>query len=89
MDFLDTVNDKAQQAFRAMLRARDEAGHWTQPEVDTYVNSERDLDWERAKARMDAMQSADHDYHLLSGIQYGDCAECQEASAAMWDRMSR
>jgi hypothetical protein len=48
-----------------------------------------DLRWEEAKAELDAMQEADHGWHLHSGEPNDDCPDCQEATAAMWDRMFR
>jgi hypothetical protein len=87
---IQEADDRAQGSFAVMVNAYVKAGHiWTQPEVDEYLNREEDLRWEEAKAEMDAMQEADHGWHLHSGEPNDDCPDCQEATAAMWDRMSR
>ena len=87
---IQEATDRAQGSFSAMVNAYVKAGHtWTQPEVDEYLNREADLRWEEARAEFDAMQEADHGYHLHIGEVFDDCPECQEANASMWDRMFR
>jgi hypothetical protein len=71
------VNEKAQTAFRAALDARSRAGHWTQPEVDAYLNAEEDVRWEEAQDEIDRMLKADHGYHLYKGYEESDCEECK------------
>jgi hypothetical protein len=86
MDFLDTVNDKAQDAFRRCLASFFQTGSWVPGDVDEYLNTERDLDWERQKAEFDRLQAADHDMHYFPDPT---CDDCQEENAAMWERMGR
>jgi hypothetical protein len=76
---MDTTaaNAKAQTAFRAALEARERTGHWTEPEVDEYLNAEQNVRWEVAKAEMDALLAADHEYHLFTGLVHPGCEECK------------
>jgi hypothetical protein len=78
------VNEKAQTAFRAALDARSRAGHWTQPEVDAYLNAEEDVRWEEAKERFDAMLAADHGHHLYAGYEQPGCEYCVPENADWW-----
>lgn len=73
MDFIEQINDRAQDAFRTMLRAHDRTGTWAPELVDAYVNAERDLDWERQRAEFDRLQAADHDMHYFEDPTCGEC----------------
>ena len=84
MTEVERANLKAQEAFHACLVAYTETGSWDNPTTDAYLNAERDADWEEAKAAFDAIQTADHDYHLHIGQVDHDCEGCQEMSAESW-----
>lgn len=59
MDHIKEADDKAQEAFHRMLAIYTELGEWEQVSVDAYQNAERDLEWEREKAELDALIDAD------------------------------
>lgn len=81
------ADERAQEAFHACLVAYTETGSWANPATDAYLNAERDFEWEEAKAAMDAVQQADHDYHIYSGTPDEECDSCQEDRAEMWSNI--
>lgn len=90
---LGKADQRAQRRFHAALGAYFATGSWATPEASLYLEGERlvdglriEADWERTKAEMDALQSMDHDYHLLSDAPRDDCDDCAEDNAAWWTR---
>jgi hypothetical protein len=76
MNAIERANERAQQAFHACLVAYTESGSWDNPATDTYINAERDFEWEQAKAALDAQITADHDMHLAFNLYVTDCDNC-------------
>jgi hypothetical protein len=64
------ANERAQAAFVAALEARDRAGQWTQPEVDEYLNAERDVDFAA----------------VLHSVDDCACDDCVERVGLLWSR---
>ena len=90
---LGMADQRAQRRFRSALGAYIATGSRVTRETALYLEGERlasnlkvELDWEQAKAEMDALQRADHDYHLLSDAPRDDCDDCAEDNAAYWTR---
>ena len=90
---LGKADERAQRRFRSALGAFFATGSWVTHETALYLEGERlakdlkvELDWEQAKAEFDALQDADHDYHLLSSSPVDDCDDCAEDNAAYWTR---
>ena len=83
---------RAQRRMGAMVNARN-YGDPEAIEPRLYTQAERLVDalliemtWERQKAEFDALQDADHDYHLLADAPRFDCDDCAEDNAAYWTR---
>jgi hypothetical protein len=75
---ISQANAKANDAFRAMLKAYFGAGKvWTWHEVEAYRNAERDLDLAAAVTEFDAIQSEDHDFHLNVREPHDLCSGCK------------
>ena len=90
---LGKADHRAQRRFRSALGAYFATGSWVTRETALYLEGERlakdlrvEADWEQAKAEFDALQDADHDYHLLSDAPRFDCDDCAEDTAAWWTR---
>lgn len=83
---------RAQRRLRTMVETKT-YGDPEAVEPRLYTQAERLVDalliemtWERQKAEFDALQSMDHDYHLLSDAPRDDCDDCAEDTAAYWAR---
>ena len=78
------LNERVQGKFRVMLGDYLATGSWSDELVREYEEGERELDleWERAKADFDAMQDADHDYHVNEAVTFDDCADCRVLRAS-------
>jgi hypothetical protein len=76
MQEVERANQRAQEAFHACLVAYTVTGSWDNPATDAYLNAEQDVEWEEAKAAMDALQAADHDMHLAFGVYVTECDNC-------------
>ena len=86
------ANDRAQRRLRAMVETKT-YGDPQAIEPKLYTQAERlvdslltELTWETRKAEVDALQEADHDYHLLSAEPRWDCDDCVEDNQAFWHR---
>lgn len=81
-EVLEQANTETQRRFRAMVEAG-VYGDPNHPLTLAYVRAERQQDsviknaqWEAAKSAMDALQSADHDFHVLANVSVHACDDC-------------
>jgi hypothetical protein len=72
----ERANERAQEAFHAALAAYTELETWDNPATDAYLNAERDVEWEEAKAALDAKITADHDMHRTFNVYVTECEDC-------------
>ena len=79
---LDRANRRAQRRLRNLVVARTYSDMGSR-ESRLYTQAERlvdslqvEADWERSKAALDALMTADHDYHVEFGLTVAECEDC-------------
>ena len=85
---LGQAHQRAQRRFAAMVTTHDYAVPGSRG-ARLYVQAERLVDSliqeavrERTFAEMDALLAADHDYHVLRGVDMADCDDCADVTEA-------
>ena len=80
---------RAQRRLRTMVETRT-YGDPQAREPRLYTQAERlvdalltELTWETRKAEFDALQSMDHDYHVINGMSIPTCDDCAWSEAEL------
>lgn len=87
VDTIGEADERAQEAFHRMLAIYTDLGEWEQASVDAYHNAERDLDWEREKAELDALIDADRAERprlMALGVYEGMDDYCEPEKRLAW-----